>query len=491
MTPVGADILAALADGDELVGVWGGVGSGKSWAVAALCLILATTRRGLNPETGEPTEPIDVLVTGRTNGDLKRNLWKAFDLTLGPAGGRFVDAADWHRWEMPNGARITWQYYACHGTAAESSNSLEGFSCHVLISDETAQLPPPFYDHSVERCRLPSVDVVTGRRYPAQVVWISRPTSADGYIREARRRIADGVRGRIVIGRTRDNPHVDPETYLRKLARGRSRAEYLALTQEEPGATYPSKGAIYGAFAPEDWPAGNLVDDSVADRAAPTILSIDPGLHTTSCLWWQVHELAPGSRALVLVDEWHPDRATDVQAIIAEAKARPWRLVEAIIDPAADSRSRLGLDLGTEVSILRRGRDEERADGLGPGLGVPVRASLPPQRVSVRAGVWRVAARICAADGTRSLVVCRRLWESPEHDRGWRHTVQNYAWGPDGSPLKGRAGRDADHCADAGRYTVVHHAWDGPPAPLTAAAARAPAPAVRTRPMRAAALRQR
>lgn len=469
-TPVGADILTALADGDELVGCWGGVGCGKSYSIAGLCLVLGMTRAALDPETGEPAGPLHILVTGRSHGQLRKNLWSAFRDVVGAAGGRWIAEPEWRRWELPNGGVITFHPYVCHGTGDESSNSLEGMSLHVLIADETAQLPPSFWDHSLERCRLPSVDVVSGRRYPAQVVWLSRPAAADGYIRETRRRIAAGTPGRVIIGRTRDNVHVDPVTYLRKLARGRSKAEFEALTQETPGATYPAKGAIYGDLVAEEWPAGNLWTPPADVSTYPTLLAIDSGVHTTSCLWIQLRELAPGHAAVCVVDEWHPETATDVQAIVAEARRRPWQLAEVIIDPAAGARQRAA-GLTSEVDVLRRQPDDD-PDGLGGGLGVPVTATLPEKRRSVRGGVMRVMARIRAADGTRSLVVDRRLWDSPPHDRGLRHTVQVYEWGPDGEPLKGRRGRDADHCADALRYAVACHAWGGPPEIASARPAR-------------------
>ncbi|MEZ4436748.1 MAG: hypothetical protein R3F65_30480 [bacterium] len=461
VTPVGADLLHALEAGYRLIAEWGGVGSGKSYSIAQACLDIGTTRRLWDADAGCDAGPMEILVTGRTYGELRKNLWRAFVDVIGSAGGRWIGDPEWRRWVLPSGATITWQTYKCHGTTAESSNSLEGQSYAALFADETAQLPPPFWVHSRERTRLPSYDVRTGRLYRGQVVWISRPTEADGYLREARRLAAEGYDTVILYGRTRDNAVIGGRRYAEDLKIGRSQAEWEAITQEVIGATMPCKGVIYEEWEAKTWPDGNLITMPSDALSHPTILSIDPGVSTTACLWIQLRELAPGVAGIVVVDEWCPDDPTSIQGIIAEARRRPWQLSEVVIDPAASARQRAA-GLASEVEILRRQPGED-PDGLGGGLGVPVRASIPADRRAVRAGVLRVMARVRDAVGDRRLVCVERLWREPAGDRGIRHAIQAYRWGDDGEPLKGAAGGEADHCADALRYPILLHAWHGPP----------------------------
>ncbi|MCB9553481.1 MAG: hypothetical protein H6705_16690 [Myxococcales bacterium] len=462
-TPVGADMLYELQHGTKLTAVWGGVGSGKSWAIAQTACFAAMTRQAWDPEAEAPAGPIDILVCGRHRSELKQNLWRAFDDVVGAIGGRWINDPKWYRWELPGGARITFQHYQCVG--GDEKNSLEGRTYSILMSDETAQLPSSYWTHAFERCRRPSVDI-WGRVFLPQLFWIGRPAPADGYLREAKRRAEAGTDVTIIYARTRDNPWNGPD-YLETIRQGRSVAEFEAVTQETIGATFPTQGAIYSEWEAASWPEGNLYDlpDDAAER--PTWVVIDTSILHTSVIWVQVHEVA-GEQLLVIVDEWHPHgQQTSTQAIIEEVRARPWQLAGVIIDPAARSRNKAAR-LRSEVDVISRGPDED-PDGLGGGLGLPVRSVLPKERRSVFDGVMRVKARICSAAGARHLVIARHLWDEPPHVAGVRHTIQAYAWDPVTSePQKGKDCDHADHCADVLRYTVAHLAWFGAPRPIVA-----------------------
>lgn len=461
VTPVGADMLAEVVAGRRLTAVWGGIGCGKSFSISQLCLFLGLTRRAWDPEAGVATGPIDILVTGRYRTDLMQNLGRAFYETFTPFGGRWVNDPRWYRWELPNGCRVTFQHYQCHG---ENASSIEGRNYHVLISDETTQLPPVFWMHAFERNRLGSVDLA-GRVYPPQMVWLSRPASNDGFLREARRRAEEGADVAILYARTRDNKWNHPN-YLPDIKAGRSLAEYEAITQEVVGATFPSRGAILDDFVSKAWPEGNLIDLAELDVAdAPTILVLDPGIMHTSVLWVQVHEVG-GQMAMVIVDEWHPHGTpTSIQQTIAEVRARPWRVAKVIADPASTARKPVA-KLTSVVDVLRRGIDED-PDGLGGGLGVPVLARLATNRRGIKDGLMRVKARICSAAGNRVLLLARHLWDDPPHLHGVRHTVGAYAWDPvSGEAKKGNAADQSDHTADCMRYLVCQEAWHGPPEPV-------------------------
>jgi len=453
-------MLYELIAGTKLTAVWGGVGSGKSWAIAQLACYAALTREAWDPEAECPAGPIDILVTGRHRSELIQNLWRPFMDVVGALGGVWVNDPKWYRWELPNGARITFQHYQCHG---EERNSLEGRTYSLVISDESAQLRDTFYFHSFERCRRPSVDI-WGRVYLPQIYWVGRPAANDGYLREARRRQDEGADVAVLYARTRDNPWNGPD-YLEGIRQGRSRAEYEALTQEVLGATFPSKGAIYTDWEAASWPEGNLYDlpDDVHER--PTWIAIDTSVMHTSVIWLQVH-IVDGQPLLVIVDEWHPHGVpTAIQDIIKEAEERPWALCGVIIDPAARRREKAA-GLASEVDVISREPGDD-PDGLGGGLGAPVKAVIPPTRRGVRDGVMRVMARICSASGIRTIVLARHLWEDPPHRAGVRHSIQAYAWDPiTGKPKKGKECEHADNCADVIRYAICHLAWFGPPEPI-------------------------
>lgn len=470
LTKVTRDLIEALTAGDELVAVYGGIRSGKSYAIPIACLFLCQTRRELNVEDGT-TKPIDILITRRTAGDIKRSLLKAFRHVLGTVGARFIDNKEWCRWELPNGSTITWAAYQLHATQGESESTLEGLGFSVIFGDEATQYPDEFFSHTIERASQPSVEIGTGRRFEGQVVWLSRPAHDDRFLREAKRRFAEGTPGRIIISRTRDNPSLGPG-YLAKQRRNRSKREFEAITQEVPGSTYPATGAIFsGVFKAEAWPAGNIIDLPI-DKSYPTILAIDPSVNHTACLWLQ-HHVIDGQPVAVIVDEWHPPPPCRAADIVREAHRRGWALSEAVIDPAGDARNPAAIS--TAVQVLRRPADSDHAEG--PGLGCPVRSVIPPPRRGVKDGIYKLMTRFEAADGTRSLLVRRQLIDSPEFATGIRHTLDVYSWGPDGEPVKGAKGKESDHAADALRYWCVFHAWTGPPGSIPSASGQ-PAPPV-------------
>lgn len=457
VTPVARDLIKALDRGDELIACYGGMRSGKTWAITLACLTLCQTRRELNIHTGE-VKPIEILITRSTFGQIKASFMPSFRAIIEPLGAEYIQEPGNTRWIMPNGSIIHWRAYRLHSTQGESESSIEGLGFSVVFGDEATQYPDAFFGHTLERTSQASIHVVTGQRYMAsQAVWLSRPASDIRFLEIAQTHHKAGMSGCVIISQTRDCQ--TPE-YMAKLARTHSKPVFDAITQDVPWSTVPATGVVYPRFEAITGPDGNLYDGPV-EHDHPTYVLVDTGNNTTSILWAQIREVY-GSPALLIVDEWHPDGATSTRHLIAEIKRRPWAVSELIIDPAGKARQRAA-HMTSEVMILRRQPDED-PDGLGGGLGVPVRATITGPRRLVEEGIIRVDARICAADGTRSLYVVRHLWDKPPHFRGIRHTIQNYRRCPkSGEPLKGAPGSNADHCADALRYGVVHLAWDGPP----------------------------
>lgn len=453
--PVAKALIRALDDGDELIAVYGGMRSGKTWAITQACLVLCQTRRELDPVSGS-TKPLEILITRSTFGQIKASFMPSFRAIIEPLGARYIQEPGNTRWIMPNGSIIHWRAYRLHSTQGESESSIEGLGFSVVFGDEATQYPDAFFNHTLERTSQPSINIITGKRYMgSQVVWSSRPAADVRFLTIAQEHHRSGISGRVIISQTRD---CQTHEYMEKLRKSHPKSIFDAITQDVPWSTVPVTGNILSDWVPEEWPAGNLLTLDL-DLSRPTYICIDPGVTTTSVTWIQLHEIK-GSTLAVIVDEWHPDTPTSTQDIVAEAHRRGFDLIEAIIDPAADSRTRAA-GLTTEARILSRAPDVD-PDGLGGGLGVPVRAVIPADRRGVREGLYRVMARVCAADGSRHLVARRELWDAPQSPRGLKFSVQNYRWGPDGEPLKGSKGRHADHCIDTIRYWVCHHAWHGP-----------------------------
>lgn len=456
VTPVARDMIRALDEGDELIAVYGGMRSGKTWAIALACLVLCQTRKELNPKTGAIT-PLEIMITRRTQKEIKRSFWNPFQAVIAPAGGRFISEQGAHRWIMPNGSVIHWSPYKLYGTQGESESSLEGLGASVIFGDEATQYPDEFFNHTLERTSQPSINIATGRKYmSSQVVWLSRPASDTRFLDIAKERHRNGLSGRVIISATRDCQ--TPE-YLDKLRKSHPKSIFDAITQDVPGSTVPTTGAIYSDWSNEAWPSGNVLDIEI-DKTYPTILAIDPSVNHTACLWIQHHTI-DGQPVAVVVDEWNPPPPCRAQDIVREAHRRGWALSECIIDPAANARTQTAVS--TTVHVLRRPADSDHPEG--PGLGCPVRAKLPPARSGVKDGIYKLMTRICDAAGCRTLTALRRIIEKPETPGiGLRHTLDNYAWDKvTGEPLKGAKGKEADHIADALRYWCVFYGWNGPP----------------------------
>lgn len=458
-TPMAEALLREVfhPDGARIVSIWGGIGGGKSYAIAQLIFAVAQARPGCRILVGAGS--LNLLL-----GVVKLRCDEVFGADgLASWCGGILDP----HFAFPNGSVAQFRAYKLPKTRSEAENPWEGRDCHLLVIDEIEQLPETVLDHSLQRCRISATDVA-GNRFSPTVVWCGRPGAIDHWVRETLALGNKGERVKIIYPQTRDNPLLwerGPDgapfsPYLDRLRAKHTREQFECLTQEVVGATMPSDGAIFdGVFIPLEWPAGNLVR-CAPDPASTTWACIDFGVSTMAVLWIQ-RRMVGGQLADVVVDEWCPDTATSTQRVVEEllSPSRP-RANELCVDPAGQARNPTSR-LVSEVDILRRAVGAD-PDGLGGGVGIPVRArTLQGERGRVRAGVARVSARFCTAAGERQLLVALQLWESPRHRRGMRHTIQQYEWGPDGEPLKGERGRHADHVADALRQHVARNAWQG------------------------------
>lgn len=487
--PVGEAIIRSVVDprAPRILALNSGVGAGKSYALAQGVHLAAATRPRSRHLVSAGTYPLLMSVLQPRIAEAAAGL------------GRFVGGggSGHPRFIYPNGSIVELVSYRLPSTHSEANNPWEGHDYTSLWVDEIEQLPASVFDHSFQRCRLNSWDWNDLEHEPL-FVWSGRPGAVYHWMEKAAELRDAGMSVAELVFPTRSNWTL-ANSYIDNMRRSMSYEEFVCVTQEVIGARMPVKGSIYRRFdatagqahdvdpvrgtmrvsdpaSGYDAAPGNIIRLPYLCRDFPTYAAVDFGISTSAVLFVQEWTIN-GSPAAVVVDEWAPDEATDTPALVSGIRARGWNLVEVICDPAGEARQRAA-GLTSEVSILRRGVEED-PDGLGSGLGVPVCAHVPPLRSRVRDGVLRVAARICAADGARQLFVAAHLWDAPENPRGIRDTILRYSWGPDGEPLKGKAGHHADHIADALRLYVIRRCWDGL-APARAAAVtpprRAPTP---------------
>lgn len=452
VTPVARDLIKALDMGDNLTAVYGGIRSGKTWAITLACAVLCQTRREWNPLTGK-TKPIEILITRSTLGQIFASFMPSFKAIIEPIGGVLSQGEKGAQWIMPNGSIIHWRAYQLFSTRVESDSTIEGLGFSVVFGDEATQYPDEFFMHTIQRTSQPSVHIVTGKMYMAsQVVWLSRPATDTRFLEIAREHHKNGMSGSVIISRTRDCQ--TPE-FMDKLRLTLPPRVYEAITQDVENSTIPVNGAIYSLWSNETYPAGNVIDIEL-DNDKPTILVVDPGVNHTACLWIQ-HHVVKGRSVAIIVDEWSPPPPCRAQDIVREAHRRGWSISECIIDPAGNHRSAVSTD--TVVQVLMRPKTGDHHDG--PGLGCPVKAHIPSSRTGVKDGVFKVMSQIENANGERSLLAVRRIIEKPESGFGLRHTIDNYSWDPvTGEPKKGRKGKESDHIADCLRYWAAHYGWD-------------------------------
>lgn len=425
--------------GNDLIAVWGGVGSGKSYAVAQAVYYAAISRPGCR-----------ILVGGKSAGDLISILKPRCDEVFGRRA-RWIADQRFMRYEFPNGSVAEFRAYQLPSTVDEARNTWEGRDCHVLICDETEQLPPSVFKHSFERCRIDHTDAAGNRRRPT-VIWIGRPGAVDHWIREAKRRRAGGQRVVIIRARTRDNPLVSP-SYLENLRAGHSPAGYLCIIGEADAM--PLEGAIYDTWSEDPWPRGNVIDGFQVDPRLPVVCAIDFGRNHPAVLWIQPRVI-DGEHVDVIFDELVAPK-TLTPGLIQLIRQRGHPISYVVCDPAGSAKN---VQTGqSDIDLLRRPVDAPGA--LGGGLGVPVRFTYDDARTSITAGIYRVQAAILAADGRRRLACTREVWErGRQAEQSLYRTIQQYEWGAHGEPLKGDRGHHADHIGDALRYYWINERWN-------------------------------
>lgn len=195
--------------------------------------------------------------------------------------------------------------------------------------------------------------------------------------------------------KTTDNPHLPPN-YVKMLL-GKYSTRHAR--QELDGEIVTPEGEVFPALSRKPWPDGNTLDVRMDPyrpawvfvdfgRRRPSVLVVQQfdavhpqtgATHKLDAIVWELQDAFGKAPEDLVVDAWIP-RLRELRL--------PWRFIHG--DPAGDSRN----DQTHETSA------NKLRDALGCAFLPPIQAW---QRSKER-GEELVSSRICAADGTRSLV---------------------------------------------------------------------------------------
>lgn len=446
-TPFGVDLMTHLVDpyGPDAIAVNGGVGCGKSVSIAQVAKVVALTRPGAEILISASSLPLLTSV-------MKKRCEEAFGGSASWRGGMIFPHFCFH-----NGSKVIFRAYQCHVTKDESSNSLEGNDYHLAFFDEVEQLPETVITHALQRTRKYAVDV-SGQVHTPKVVFIGRPGIVDFWVREVRRLGDQGRTVQILTPRTWDNPvlwtqgedGVPKSAYIENLRARLCEEEFHCVTAHIPGSEMPTKGSVYGEFSSAMYPAGNVIEFEYTGQ--DVYVSVDFGRAFPAVAFF-VREVVDGTSVDILFDELQPDECLTptLARLIAE---KGYNLVEVVCDPAGGAAN-----AQTGISDIKVLRDT---------LGVPVVSTTSRERTRILAGISKVRARLRSAEGVRSLLVSKSVWDRAKRQEigkrsirslllyTWKHTERATA------PTKGGPGQP-DHIADVIRYYVIRYRWgDGP-----------------------------
>lgn len=446
------ELLTAVLAERFPIAVRGGVGSGKTAAIAFLCVLLAETRPGCR-----------LLVVMKTTSNLHDVLRPTFDELC--RAGRAQWSERHSRYTFPNGSIVMMRYYDLPRSADEARNPIEGRDCHVVIVDEAQMLEPRVLKHATQRARQKVRDE-TGRDRRAGVILLGRPSAAEWHPAAV---IAAG--GVVLNPTSHVNAHNLSATYIDDMRATMSEAEFRAVVECGP---MPVEGAYFHDWREDAWPAGNILADFTYSPTATSIAAIDLGIG-----WPAVVLIQPVTRRLpdgteveidVAFDDIAPDDVTtselarDVSARAWPAEGHgppppstPYLLHRAVCDPAGHQRN--AQTRRTDIQVLQG--PPLQAKGLS-GLGVPVRAPTDPARRDVMERGQRIRAVIRTADGVRRFCLAPELARRTVAGRSLRTALMQYSWDhlrAARSGSKTRTPGQPDHHIDALGYYVAQYRW--------------------------------
>ena len=476
-------LAAAVLDpaGPSIIGVMGGIGVGKTAALAVCLVLVALTRPGSHS-----------MLVGHTQKNLQKNVLPFIDRFLAqPQGVAAVHKYDAQAgcYVFDNGSCIWISHYRIARGAGEETNPIEGSNINGLFCVEEAEaINPNVIKHALDRLRGESVDV-NGRLCGPTLVLNGRPAQSRWWMREAAKvakklKAAGGsgvaIRGGAsIISKTAENYHNGPG-YLANLKGSRTLEQFLAITECAPA---PAEGAYYSDFIALDpdtskpalWPRTNIVPAPTYGGPGLVRVSVDPGFNSPAAVVYRIVTVEnPRTGApidiMVILATIAPDRvrlAGLVSEIHRICDAHEWTIEAGRGDPAMAQH---GKHSGhTDYDILERDRDDY-SDSSGPGLGVIFDPIEGQQRRIVLNGVHRLQVLICNALGERRLVCTDEYWrwaeaqeESTEQGaaqpRTWAYTVRAYTKDVVATKRTMRQDHDSTHMADAVRYAVAVDMW--------------------------------
>jgi len=443
------DLMTQVLDRDahKLIGIWGGIGCGKSLGLVLALHTVATTRPG----------SVSLMVSD-TDNNIKNTLHPECVKVFGD-DAEFIGPPH-NKWQFKNGSIVQVRAYKLHSTLDESQNPIEGRNINgLIVVDEVQKIKQSVFVHAISRARTLSVDL-TGRQYQPKIIFNGRPGAIDWWIKKV-----GAAGGKIFRPITADNlEHLGPD-YLEDQKIGRTYREWRCICFGDP---MPVKGGVYEAFEDATWPAGNVIDFR-PNRLKPVSLGLDFGFRFPHVVFVQtvelIHPTAGRVSVDVVFDELTPDDCM-VSELVRHIRAKRHQLSGAAVDPAG--RARNAQTSLSDIDILRRSPDttaggSKYADHLGGGLGCRIDYVLDSARRVVEHGIQQVQASLCDANQVRRLVFSRELIErgraAPPGTRTMYACLLQYSWDHVKRKKSGRSlGKDdPSHGADALRYWVLNY----------------------------------
>jgi PBSX family phage terminase large subunit len=373
--------------------------------------------------------PGDLLMVGKTERTLKRNIIGPIQALIGPSWCRLVEGSG----ELWVGNR---RIYLVGANDERAGDKIRGMTLAGAYVDEVTLMPESMYRMLGTRLsvRGAKLFVTTNPDNPRHWFKINYLDKAALWVTgsgELRRPAGDRLNLHRFSFRLADNPHLEAE-YLAALE-----AEYTGLWRRRfiLGDWVMAEGAIY-----DMWDEDVHVRDRKLIPAMNRLLAVGIDYGTRNPFAALLLGLAPdpldGRNKLWMIDQWRYDSATEhgqMTSVQYSAAVRSWLA-------------------GTEPGLERRPEfiyvDPSAAD---------FRQQLYNDGVSnVMAGDNAVVPGIRTVSGLLSaglLLVSDRC-------TGWRDTAPGYAW-DDKAAMMGedKPIKVADHDLDAGRYAVESSAW--------------------------------
>lgn len=436
LSPWQLDLVEAVAvDHEALIGMRGGIGSGKSAGIVFAIEATARTR---------PGAPLGLFMdTYRRLKDVHLPICKKVF-----QGARYRASDTQFEWD--NGASLILRFF--NGSDGAGINPIEGLNLHWSWGDECQTQTRDFLARMSDRTRVAVCDV-NGELCEPGIGLSGIPIHSAWWIHEV---VKAG--GRTFFPKSRDNAANLGRSWFDRQRKILGDAEYQALIDNDP---QPKAGGALNVWSSKSYPAGNILDGFVYDESMTVYVAIDFGRR-----WPAVLFIAQVGDLHVIFAECAPNEVTTYELAAAMrrvgwprsyAHQRPAN-VRYLVDGGVCDPSGEAINVQTkqtEVSII--------AAAPPKGFGVHCTSTTDPVKRSVAGSFIRFRRAI----EERRIVCTRELWQAgldAEPDvRTWAKCVLGLKWSPGTRsnpgtdvPLKDNVN---DHHPDAGRYYGMRFLW--------------------------------